>query len=167
MTWDEDTIRALKDSDVDVVSYIPDSVISDLIGRIERDEEFTTVPVAREEEAIAIVSGAWLGGQRGAVVCQSSGLANTINALGSLSKPWGLPFVGVVSRRGNLGEYNLAQVAAGYGMPDILDAVGIRHCPLDEGDDVAKTIRMAADTAFQTHEPYIVLTERRLTEGSE
>lgn len=166
MTWYEEVTRALRDRGVDVVAYLPDSVVAPLIEEVEGDEYFETVPVAREEEAVAVLSGAWLGGRRGALVCQTSGLANTFNALGSLSKPWGLPFVGVVSRRGDLGEHNLAQVPAGYGMPRLLDTIGIRNRRLDDGDDVGRVVRLAAETAFSTEEPYVLLAESTLTGGS-
>lgn len=165
MAWTDDALAGLKASDVDTVAHLPDSVVGPLIDRMEADDDFETVLVAREEEAVGILSGAWLGGRRGALVCQTSGLANTFNALGSLSKPWGLPFVGIVDRRGSIGEFNLAQTPAGYGMPDMLDALGIRNHCLHEGDDVAKYVRLAAKTAFDTQEPYVLLLEPTLTGG--
>ena len=165
MTWYNDAVDALADNGVEVVSYLPDSVVAPFVEALEADERFETVPVAREEEAVAVLSGAWLGGRRGALVCQTSGLANTFNALGSLSKPWGLPFLGIVSRRGDLGEHNLAQVPAGYGMPRILDEVGIRNGSLDENSDVERIVGMAAETAFATEEPYVLLAEATLTGG--
>lgn len=165
MAWIHDTLAGLKASDVDTVAHLPDSVVGPLIELAVDDEDLDTVLVSREEEAIGVLSGAWLGGRRGALVCQTSGLANTFNALGSLSKPWGLPFVGIVDRRGSIGEFNLAQVPAGYGMPDLLDTIGIRNRCLNDGDDVERYVEMAAETAFDTQEPYILLVEPTLTGG--
>lgn len=165
MTWYEETVEALRASDVDLVAHLPDSIVAPLIDALREDAAFETLPVAREEEAVAVLSGAWLGGRRGALVCQTSGLANTFNALGSLAVPWGLPFVGVVSRRGDLGEHNLAQTAAGYGMPRMLDAIGVRNRTLSRDEDVGDVVRLAAETAFATEEPYVVLLERPLTGG--
>lgn len=167
MEWHDKTLRALHDQDVEVVSTLPDSVVGPLVDEVEADDRFETVPVAREEEAPAILGGAWLGGRRGALICQTSGLANTFNALGSLNKPWGLPFVGIVSRRGGLGEHNLAQVPAGYGMPDLLDTLGIRNGPLEATSDVEQVVSMAIETAFATEEPYILFAEPTLTGGKE
>lgn len=165
MTWDEAVELALDSGGVDVVAYIPDSVVDPLVRRVEANGSFEAVRVAREEQAVALLSGAWLGGMRGALVCQTSGLANTFNALGSLSKPWGLPFVGIVSRRGDLDEFNLAQVPAGYGMPRLLDTIGVRNRLLEPGDDVDTVVRMAVKTAFATEEPYVLLAEPTLTGG--
>jgi len=165
MDWHGDALRALHDRDVEVISYLPDSVVGPLVDRIEGDDRFEAIPVAREEEALAVLGGAWLGGRRGALVCQTSGLANTFNALGSLNVPWGLPFVGIVSRRGGLGEHNLAQIPAGYGMPALLDAMGVRNDPLERPEDVERIVSMAADTAFATETPYVLLAEPTLTGG--
>ena len=165
MTWYEDAVEALADRDIEVVAHLPDSVVAPLIERVEADDRFTSVPVAREEEAVGVLSGAWLGGRRGALVCQTSGLSNTLNAVGSLSKPWGLPFVGIVSRRGDLGEHNLAQVSGGYGMPRILDEMGVRNGRMDGSTDVGQVVRLAADTAFSTEDPYVLLADVTLTGG--
>jgi len=165
MAWHDQATQALADSGVDVVAHIPDAVLDPLVTDVETEERFETVRVAREEEAVGVLSGAWLGGRRGALVCQTSGLANTFNALGSLSKPWGLPFLGIVSQRGDLSEYNLAQVPAGYGTPRMLDSLGIRNRRIDGGDDIEQTVRMAARTAFDTEEPYVLLVGTAVTGG--
>lgn len=165
MQWEHDIVNSLKEAEVEMVAYLPDSILDGLIDRVKEDDSFSTVRVAREEEAVSILSGVWLGGGRGALICQSSGLANCFNALGSHAKPGHLPFIGLVTRRGDLGEHNYAQVPAGYGMPKMLDAVGIRHHQLEDRDEAGRRVRMAAETAFATNEPYIMLMERSLTGG--
>lgn len=163
MTWEDEAVAGLKANDVDLVAYLPDGALSGLIERVEADGDLEAVTVAREEEAVGLLSGAWLGHRRGALLCQSSGLATAINALGSLSKPARLPFLGLVSRRGDLGEFNHAQVAFGYNLGAILDAMGLRHHALDDDVDVARRVDLAAKTAFSSGEPYFLLVESTLT----
>lgn len=163
MTWEDEAVAGLKANDIDLVAYLPDGALSGLIERVEADGDLETATVAREEEAVGVLSGAWLGHRRGALLCQSSGLATAINALGSLSKPARLPFLGLVSRRGDLGEFNHAQVAFGYNLGAILDAMGLRHHALDDGVDVARRVDLAAKTAFASGEPYLLLVESTLT----
>lgn len=167
MSWNDDVIDALKRAGVETVAYLPDSIIADLIERTEEEDAFTSVRVAREEAAVGVLAGAWLGGKRGALICQSSGLANTFNAIGSHSIPNGLPFLGLVTRRGDLGEHNLAQVPGGYGMPRLLDDLGVRNRSLDAGDPVGSTVERAARTAADTGQPYVLLLERNLTGGKD
>ncbi|MFB6070102.1 MAG: hypothetical protein ABEJ76_03690 [Halanaeroarchaeum sp.] len=158
-------MAGLHEADIDVVSYLPDSVTWSLIDSVEHDETLDTVLVHREEEAVNLLSGAWLGGQQGALICQTSGLANTFNALGSASEPWGLPFVGIVSRRGDLGEHNRAQIAAGYNMHELLDTIGVRNTIVGDGDDAQEMVKLAAETAFSTETPYVLLLDETFTGG--
>lgn len=164
MSWHSDVIGGLEAAGIDLVAFLPDSVLGPLIDRID-ETDITTVRVAREEAGVGLLSGAWLGGRRGALVCQTSGLANCFNALGSLAVPAGLPFVGLVSRRGDLGDHNRAQVPAGYAMPGLLDELGIRHRTLEAGDDPETVVDLAAETAFSVHDPYVILLEWTLTGG--
>jgi len=152
----------LAENDVTTVAYLPDTAVSPLIEVVEDRDSFTGVRLTREEAGVGILSGAWLGNERGALVCQSSGLATTINALASLSKPARIPFVALVTRRGDLGEFNLAQVPFGYGMPDVLDTIGIRNTSVETLAKLEQRVDMAAKSAFATEEPYVVMLEPTL-----
>lgn len=163
MSWETAVTSALRASDVRVVTYLPDSVIANLIETTEEDDAFSSFRVAREEEAVSVLAGAWLGGECGALICQSSGLTNCFNALGSHSIANGLPFVGLVTRRGDIGEHNFSQVPGGYNMSRLLDDVGVRNRSLDAGDPIEETVERAVDTARSTGQPYVLLLERNLT----
>ena len=161
--WVTQAADALESAGVDLVAHIPDTKMAPLITETEEREAFETVLVTREEEAVGVLSGAWVGGRRGALLCQSSGLANTFNALASLAVPARIPFVGIATRRGDLGEFNLAQVPAGYSMPELLDNVGIRNHSLEDPDRVGQKVQMAAESAFSTETPYVLLLETTVT----
>lgn len=160
--WVAETVRALAATGVDTVAYLPDTGLDPLIERLEADDEFETILVTREEAAVGALVGAWLGGSAGALLCQSSGLANSLNAVASLSLPARVPFVGIVLRRGNLGEFNIAQVPGGYGLDRVLDDLGVRNAVVDEADRVGETIQLASETAFSTQSPYVVLIEQTI-----
>lgn len=161
--WQREIHSGLRDAGVEVVTHLPDSMTDELIESVRMDDEMEDVLITREEEGVGILSGNWLGGRRGALICQSSGLANTFNALASLSIPARIPFVGIVTRRGGLGEFNLAQVPAGYNLPQILDDMGIRNRTLGPSDDIEEVVYMATVSAFSTQTPYIVLLDSTLT----
>lgn len=165
MDWEAQAISSLKQTDIDLVAYLPDTALSTLIDRVESDDYFDAVPIAREEEAVGILSGAWLGGRRGALICQSSGLVNTFNALGSLSKSTRIPFLGIVTHRGGLGDHNLAHRPAEYPLPELLDTIGVRNHCLHDGVDIERRVEMGARSAFSMEEPYVMLLERTLTEA--
>jgi sulfopyruvate decarboxylase subunit alpha len=58
---------------------------------------------------------------------QNSGLGNCVNALASFHVASQVPVVLVISHRGDLGEFNPAQVPMGQATGPILDALGIRY----------------------------------------
>ena len=85
--WYEIVLQTLKRNNIRLVPYVPDRVLTRLIKEIHADPFFTTFPTAREEEAVGIVSGAWMAGMRGAVLMQTSGFATLANVLASLAIP--------------------------------------------------------------------------------
>ena len=112
MSWEAAIVDGLIDAEIDFVTQLPDGAMGAVLTGLD-DAGVETLRVEREESAVAAASGAWVTGGRAAVICQSSGLANAINAIGSLSLPARLPFLALVTRRGGLGEFNVAQVPAG------------------------------------------------------
>jgi sulfopyruvate decarboxylase TPP-binding subunit len=106
LSWQEIVLNTLKRNDIRLVPYVPDRVLTPLIKNLHADPFFNVFPTAREEEAVGIVSGAWMGGMRGAMLMQTSGFATLANVLASLVVPSQIPLIMFVSERGTLGEFN-------------------------------------------------------------
>lgn len=162
MDWERDVIDGLIEAEIDLVAQLPDGALGPVVEGLE-DAGVRTLRVEREESAVAAAAGTWVTGDRGAVICQSSGLANSLNALGSLAVPARLPFVAIISRRGNLGEFNVAQVPAGYGLPAVLDEMNVRNEVVSEPGNIGDTVRLAAETAFSTRTPYVIFLDTTVT----
>lgn len=86
-SWHSIVLQTLKRNEINLIPYVPDRVLTPLIRNLHADPFFTTFATAREEEAVGIVSGAWMGGRRGAVLMQTSGFATLANTLASLAVP--------------------------------------------------------------------------------
>jgi len=129
MTWSQTFLDVLKDNEVKLVTYVPDNVLTPLIKGVVEDQYFTSLVATREDEAIGIVTGAWMGGVRGCVLMQTSGFGVTPNALASLVVPFQIPAVLVVSERGTMGEFKpgarTLMVPRGY---EDQDVVLVGHC---------------------------------------
>ena len=119
--WYEIVQATLKRNDVKLVAYVPDNVFTPLIKNLHADKDFLTFATAREEEALGVISGAWMGGRRGAVLMQTSGFATIPNALASLVVPYQIPAIMFVSERGTLGEFNLGQALVCRTMRPVLE----------------------------------------------
>jgi sulfopyruvate decarboxylase subunit alpha len=162
--WASGVCAGVHDAGVRDVVYVPDNPLSHVLGEFE--EKFRDVRLllaTREEEAFGIAAGLYLGGRKPAVLLQSSGLGNSLNALTSLVLPYQIPMLIVVSMRGDASEWNSAQVPMGRAVRAIFDAIGIPHVTVDAESEVAETVRVTAATAFGTRVPNACLLPRRLT----
>src|SRR5438309_8841952 len=90
-SWLEDIFAILQRFDVRQVLYVPDAGHSQLIERVLASSTMRGIPLTTEEEGVALLAGAWAGGQRGVLLMQSSGVGNCINML-SLTQVFRLPF---------------------------------------------------------------------------
>lgn len=146
------------------IVYVPDNPLSHILAALRRDHaEVRTTLAMREEEAFGIAAGLYLGGARPAVLMQSSGLGNTLNALGSLLVPYQIPVMLVISMRGDAGEWNSAQVPMGRAVAPVLDAFAIQHLDVERDQEAGATVLALANLAFGTRMPAACLLPRRLT----
>src|SRR3984893_11086185 len=72
-SWPEDILQILQRFDVRQVAYVPDAGHSQLIERVLAAPTMRAVPLTTEEEGVALLAGAWVGGERGVLLMQSSG----------------------------------------------------------------------------------------------
>ena len=153
MTWAETIVECLKDADISLIGYVPDISIHQVTRLMEEDDYFHVVSATREEEAIGIATGAYAAGRNAAVFMQSSGFGNTINALASLCIPARVPLPMFINLRGEVGEFNIAQVAMGRATRPILDTLGIQHYTLDTDDRLAMRVSGALKLCYSARQP--------------
>jgi sulfopyruvate decarboxylase TPP-binding subunit len=110
MAWSHAFLKVLKDNDVRLVTYVPDNALTPLLNGVTSDNTFRSVCTTREDEAIGVVAGAWMGGMKSVVMMQTSGFALIVNALASLTVPSQIPTVMVISERGTMGEFTSASI---------------------------------------------------------
>jgi sulfopyruvate decarboxylase alpha subunit len=133
--WSRHVADALRRNGIRLYATVPDYIVSQVLDHLWADEECTVVTASREEEALGMLSGAYLGGSRGALLMQNSGLGNCVNTLASLNIASQIPVILVISHRGDLGEFNPAQVPMGQAAEKVLQALNIRYarpCSIDE-----------------------------------
>ena len=143
------------------VSYVPDAGHSALIRLCDADPEIQSVSLTTEEEGVAMSAGAWLGGQRAALLLQSSGVGNCINML-SLQQETRMPLFMIVTMRGEWGEFNPWQIAMGKSTQSVLEDSGVYVYRADTADDVVANVAAGARFAYQTGRSVAVLIGQRV-----
>ena len=166
MGWSETFLETLKNNDVRFIAYVPDNVLTPLIKGVTSDNYFIAVNATREDEAIGMVAGAWMGGMKGVAMMQTSGFALTPNALASLIVPFQIPAILVVSERGTLGEFNIGQSTVARVMRPTLDAIGITHHTLTDEARMPFIVDSSIKQAVTTQAPVAFILSPLLTGGN-
>ncbi|HEY0182860.1 MAG TPA: decarboxylase [Rhodopila sp.] len=163
--WFEIVRDVLKRHDVSLVTYVPDNVLRPLIAAIEADPFFTSFACTREEEALGINAGAWMGGLRGILLMQTSGFATLPNVIASLSVPFQIPTLMMVSERGTLGEFNIGQSLVARTMRPVLDCLAVEHHTMTRLDEVEFIVDRSITQAVATLAPVCFILSPLLTGG--
>jgi len=159
--WRDEIFTVLKQSRIAQIGYVPDAGHARLIGLIHADTEIRAIPLTSEEEGVAVAAGAWLGGQRAALLMQSSGVGNCINML-SLSKNCRFPLLMLVTMRGEWAEFNPWQVPMGLKTPATLELMDVLVYRVEHADAAAETVAAAIDIAYNSDLAVAVLLSQRL-----
>lgn len=159
--WQRQILPILKSFDVRHVVYVPDAGHAEAIRSAESDNGIVSLALTTEEEGIGYLAGAWLGGERGALLMQSSGVGNCINTL-ALQAMSRFPLLMLVTMRGDWAEFNAWQNPMGQATEAALKLMGVRTWRADRPDDVAPLVHGAATMAFNGDEACAVLLGQRL-----
>ena len=134
------------------VGYVPDAGHARLIERCRADPEIRDVVLTTEEEGVALAAGAWLGGERAALLMQSSGVGNCINML-SLARTCRFPLLMLITMRGEWDEFNPWQVPMGAIVEPVLKLCDAEVYRARKPDEVRRPgrARRAAGLRRRTH----------------
>lgn len=159
--WQENIFSILKCYGVRQVAYVPDAGHSHVIRRVQQDPQMRDVVLTTEEEGVALVSGAWLGGQRAVLLMQSSGVGNCVNMF-SLLQSCRFPFLTLVTMRGEYAEFNPWQCPMGHATQAALELMGITVLRASTPEEVADLVSAGVDAAFEGGQQVAVLLSQRL-----
>src|SRR5215470_13157181 len=159
--WQHDLYDLLRAHGVTQFGYVPDAGHSVLIDRSLADAGVHSIGLTTEEEGVALIAGADLGGARAVLLMQSSGVGNCINML-SLIKGGRFPFLTLVSMRGDFGEGNPWQFAMGQATQPVLEAMGVICLRVEQAEDVIATTTAALTMAFKSGQAVAVLLTQKL-----
>ncbi len=146
----------------DFYTGVPCSFLTPMINRVISDPATRYVGATSEGEAVAIASGAWLAGRGTVVMCQNSGLGNTINPLTSLNWPFRIPTLLIVTWRGQPGlEDEPQHELMGQVMSRLLDDAEVRHRVFPRADDeIVPALDEAQAVMAETSLPFALVMEK-------
>src|ERR671938_56627 len=159
--WQDELYDLLRRHNITQIAYVPDAGHRILINRSLADPGVHSVALTTEEEGVALMAGADLGGAHGVLLMQSSGAGNCINML-SLIKGVHFPFLTLLSMRGDFGEGNPWQYPMGQAIEPVLSAMGVICLRIERVEDVVPTVSAALTMVFQGGRSVAVLLTQKL-----
>jgi len=159
--WQHQLYDLLRKHNITQFGYVPDAGHAVLIDRSLADPGVHSIALTTEEEGVALVAGADLGGARAVLLMQSSGVGNCVNML-SLIKGARFPFLTLVSMRGDFGEGNPWQFAMGQAVAPVLEAMSVIVLRADHPDEVMNVVSAALTMVFKAGQSVAVLLTQRL-----
>ncbi len=160
-SWPDTIYGHFKRAGIRQLGYVPDAGHSRLITLCRDDPAIADVVLTTEEEGVGLVAGATLGGQRAALLMQSSGVGNCVNMF-SLLRNCGFPCLVLVTMRGEFGEFNQWQVPMGQITGDVLRLAGFLTYRIESPDDVDEIVGAGCDMAFNGDLQVALLLSQRL-----
>ena len=161
-TWQDEVYDLLRQHNVTQFAYVPDGGHKRMIARALADNAAEAISLTNESEGPGVMIGADLGGARGVVLVQSSGVGNLINNL-SIITLGRFPFLMLVSMRGDFGEGNPWQFPMGQAVEPVVQAMGISTVRIDRAEDALRIVDFAISQAFRGRKPTAVLLSQMLT----
>ena len=90
----------LRDAGFDFFTGVPCSFLTPFLDRWNHETREVHLPAPREDLAVGLAAGAWLGGRFPVLYMQNSGLGYSLEAFASLHMIYRIPVLLVVSWRG-------------------------------------------------------------------
>ena len=134
--------QALRAADVSFAAYVPDTLNHPLVKLLDADAAMICVACSREDEAVAMATGAWLGGRWPVVLMEGSGLgmSGLILARAIAQRT---PLLILASHNSALGEQHDYHAATRLVTEPTLRALNIPYVVVMDGHDAPRLIREA------------------------
>jgi sulfopyruvate decarboxylase subunit alpha len=153
----DDFVKGLQGIGFDFFTGVPDVILGGIIAYLT--EERLYIPAVREDEAVAMAAGAYLGGKIPVVLMQNSGLGNSLNTLESLNLIYQIPCLLLVSWRGFEGKDAPEHLVMGETMTTLLDTVKIPHRTLSV-ETMVEDLQWTAKTFMEQRIPVALLLKK-------
>ncbi|MBL7714979.1 MAG: phosphonopyruvate decarboxylase [Bdellovibrionales bacterium] len=141
---------------------VPCSFLTPFINSVLNDSSLKYVGASSEGEAVGIASGAALAGQKAVMICQNSGLGNTVNPLTSLNFPFRIPVLLITTHRAEPGVADEPQhELMGQITEKMLDLMQIPWEVFPkEASQVEAVLQRAEDSMAKTGMPYALVMKK-------
>ena len=141
---------------------VPCSFLTPFINYVINDNSLEYISSSNEGDALATTSGSVIGGQRSIVMMQNSGLGNAVSPITSLSYVFKIPFLIIVTHRGQPGVKDEPQhELMGKITKDLLDIMKIPSETFpNEKEKIMPALERAEKYMSKEQRPYALIMNK-------
>src|SRR3954451_10599337 len=143
---------------VKLVASLPDNWLTGVIDVLDRDERFTHIPVNREESAIGLCSGAYMGALGSAALMGASGFMTVVYAITKINYTYEIPLFLILTLRGAVGDHHKHHVSNGLYLRSVLDSINMPYQIIDCSRDIPSISRCYRHTRIYARPMAVLLT---------
>src|SRR5258707_7611662 len=121
---------------VRLVASLPDNWLTGVIDAVDRDDRFVHIPVNREESAIGLCSGAYMGAMGCAALMGASGFMTVIYAITQINYTYVIPLFLLLTLRGGVGDHHKHHVSNSLYLRPVLDAISLPYQIIESASDI-------------------------------
>jgi len=150
---------------VRLVASLPDNWLTGVIDAVERDDRFVHIPVNREESAIGLCSGAYMGAMGSAALMGASGFMTVIYAITKINYTYEIPLFLMLTLRGGVGDHHKHHASNSLYLRPVLDAINMPYQIIDEPGEISAISRCYRHTRTFCRPMAVVFTRDLLRDG--
>jgi sulfopyruvate decarboxylase alpha subunit len=149
----------LKEEGFNFYTGVPCSLLAGLFTILENQEEFPYLASVREDAAVGLCSGAYMGGKLPVLLMQNSGLGYSLNAFTSLNLIYKIPMLVIMSWRGCGGNDAPEHIIIGDVNEKLLQTVGMEYSVLTQ-DNLDDVMKKARNVILKDELPFTILVKK-------
>jgi len=155
-------VGAAKRLGFDFWAGVPCSFLTPFINYTIGESGLSYISSANEGDAVAVATGAALGGHRSVAMMQNSGLGNAVSPLTSLNQVFRIPVLLIVTLRGEPGKPDEPQhELMGQITQQLLETMRIPWSWFpDQEQDVERALKTAVEHMDSTGRPYALIMKK-------
>ena len=161
----EGLVGALRGAGVKVVTYLPETRLSQILPLMQADDSFQLVPVGSEAEGVSIAAGAALGGKIVASYMEGTGVYVSCYNILTVGVRYGIPMLLLVSYVGSLEDHrnSFLYVQRGIKLIPQLEALDVQYQVIRNGDGLDRKIKNAVRMMNALKQPFALLFTEEFT----
>ena len=144
--------------DVRLVASLPDNWLMGLITAIDADKRFVHVRVNREESAIGLCSGAYMGALGSAALMGASGFMTVVYAITKINYTYEIPLFLILTLRGAVGDRHKHHISNGLYLRSVIEGINMPYQVIDSRREIPAISRCYHHTRIYARAMAVLLT---------